>query len=119
MVGKTFESIAKDPTKDVLVQYYAPWCGHCKNLAPIWADLAKDVEGINDLVIAKFDYTVNDVKGLEIRSFPTIKFYPKGNKSGLDYKGERKLEDLKKWLSENSSAYKAAHAGSSADKDVV
>ena len=94
MVGKSFDSIVNDPTKDVLVKYYAPWCGHCKSLAPIWADLAKDVESIDDLVIAKFDATVNEVKGLEIRGYPTLKFYPKGDKSGLDYNGDRKLEDF-------------------------
>jgi len=111
MVGKSFDSIVNDPTKDVLVKYYAPWCGHCKSLAPIWADLAKDVEGIDDLVIAKFDATANEVKGLEIRGYPTLKFYPKGDKAGMDYNGDRKLEDFQNWLGENSSAYQAARAG--------
>ena len=108
IVGKSFKSIVNDPTKDVLVQYYAPWCGHCKSLAPIYDDLAKDVEGIDDLVIAKIDATANDLEGVEILSFPTLKFFPKRDKSGIDYKGDRKLEDFQKWLSKNSSAYQAA-----------
>ena len=82
VVGKSFDSIVNDSTKDVLVKYYAPWCGHCKALAPVWDDLAKDVEGIEDLVIAKFDATENEVQGVEIRGYPTLKFYPKGDKSG-------------------------------------
>jgi len=107
LVGKTWSTIVEDPTKDVLVKYYAPWCGHCKALAPVWDELAKSVEDIEDLVIAKFDATENEVAGLDIRGYPTLKFYPKDNKAGVDYSGERAVEDFKAWLAENSSAHKA------------
>ena len=110
IVGKTWEKIVKDETKDVLVKYYAPWCGHCKALAPTWDQLAEDVKDIEDLVIAKFDATANEVAGLEIRGYPTLKYYSKTNKAGIDYAGDRELDDFKKWLSENSSAYQAARA---------
>lgn len=108
LVGKNFEDIVKDSSKDVLVKYYAPWCGHCKKLAPIWDELAEGVKDVSDLVIAKFDATANEVAGLEIRGYPTLKFYPKDNKAGIDYDGERELQDFKDWLNVNSSAYKAA-----------
>lgn len=93
------------------MKYYAPWCGHCKALAPTWDSLAEDVKDIEDLVIAKFDATANEVAGLEIRGYPTLKYYSKTNKAGVDYSGDRELDDFKKWLSENSSAYQAARAG--------
>jgi len=108
LTGNNFHSIVHDSSKDVLVKYYAPWCGHCKSLAPVWEELGVATSQINDLVIAKFDATANEVEGLSIRGYPTLKFYPKGDKSGQDYDGDRDLEAFKDWLSKNSSAYKAS-----------
>merc|ERR1711937_297984 len=107
IVGKEFEKIALDPTKDVLVKFYAPWCGHCKKLAPIWDKLGEEYAAVEDLVIAKFDATTNEADGVEVQSYPTLTFYPKDNKAGVPYGGGRELEDIKKWLEENSSALKS------------
>lgn len=106
IVGTTWEEIVMDSTKDVLVKYYAPWCGHCKALAPTWEELGAAVAENPNLVIAKFDSTANEVAGLQIRGYPTLKFYPRDNKSGFDFEGERDLESIKQWLQENSSAYR-------------
>lgn len=62
LVGKNHDEFVLDETKDVLVEYYAPWCGHCKKLAPIWADLAKKTEGIENLIIAQMDATQNETE---------------------------------------------------------
>ena len=43
VVAKNFDEIVNDPTKDVLIEFYAPWCGHCKSLAPKYDELATKV----------------------------------------------------------------------------
>lgn len=98
VVGKTFDEIVMDPTKDVFVKFYAPWCGHCKSLAPAWEQLAEDMKGYDNLVVAKFDATTNEAIGVSIRSYPTIILYPKDFKEGLKYEGDRDLEMFKTYL---------------------
>lgn len=108
IVGKNFKQTVLDSDDDVFVKFYAPWCGHCKKIAPIWEELANDLKEVKGLVVGKFDATANEVDGVDIRGYPTLKFYPKGNKAeAIDYDGGRELDDFKNWLKEKSSAYKA------------
>ena len=41
VVAENFDEIVNDPTKDVLIEFYAPWCGHCKSLAPKFEELGE------------------------------------------------------------------------------
>jgi len=111
VVGTEFAKIVMDPTKDVLVKYYAPWCGHCKKLLPIWEELGEVFKDHPNLVLAKFDATANEAEGVEIRGYPTLKWYPRDNKEGVTYEGERDLASFKKWLEENSGVFKEAAGG--------
>jgi protein disulfide-isomerase A1 len=106
VVGSQFQEIVMDDTKDVLVKYYAPWCGHCKKLAPIWEELGAAYKDNADLVIADFDATVNEAEGVDVRGYPTLIFYPKGGAASVTYEGDRDLEGFKKWLSENAASLK-------------
>jgi len=101
VVGKNFDSVVINNDKAVLVEYYAPWCGHCKSLAPIYAQLATKLKDNPNVVIAKMDATANEVEGVNVQGFPTIKFYPKGNKQNpIDFNGERTEEGFIKYLKE-------------------
>jgi len=105
IVAKTFDQIVNDPAKDVLVEFYAPWCGHCKQLAPIYEEVGTELKNIPSVVIAKIDATANDVSpNLEIRGFPTLKLFPANNKQApVDYDGDRTKEDLIHFIEENGS----------------
>ncbi|KAK1260716.1 Protein disulfide isomerase-like 1-4 [Acorus gramineus] len=60
VVGNNFDEIVLDESKDVLLEIYAPWCGHCQALEPTYNKLAKHLRGIESLVIAKMDGTTNE-----------------------------------------------------------
>jgi protein disulfide-isomerase A1 len=114
LVGKQFRELVIDNDNDVLVEFYAPWCGHCKKLAPIYDELAAYYKDVSGLTIAKMDATANEVDGVDIRGYPTIKFYGKGSKNApTDYDGGRDLDGFKTWLKEHSAAIKAHNAGRS------
>lgn len=98
LVGKNFNSVAKDKTKSVFVEFYAPWCGHCKALSPIWDELAENFKDKEDIVVAKMDSTANELEDVKIASFPTLKYFPKNSDEVIDYTGARTLEALTKFL---------------------
>lgn len=107
VVAKNYEAIVLDDAKDVLIEFYAPWCGHCKALAPKYEDLAglyfNNADYSKKVTIAKVDATLNDVPD-EIQGFPTIKLYPAGSKgTPITYSGSRTIEDLAKFVAENGS----------------
>lgn len=63
-------------------------------------------------MIAEMDATANEAKGVSVKSYPTLIYYPKNNKKGVNYDGERNLEAFKTYLNDKSDSYKAWAAGS-------
>ena len=104
VVGKTFKRDVLENDKDVMIVFYAPWCGHCKKLLPEYEKAANKLKEKNPKVLlAKMDATENEVEGIEVTGFPTIKFYP-GNKKDArpkDYSGDRTMDGIIKYLKTN------------------
>jgi thiol-disulfide isomerase/thioredoxin len=69
--------------------YYAPWCGHCKKLKPVWIELSDHVEK-TQVLIAKIDMTKNKLATPEVKGFPTLYFYPMEGEPKV-YEGDRNL----------------------------
>jgi protein disulfide-isomerase A1 len=112
LVGKSFHEEVVASEDDLLVKFYAPWCGHCKALAPVWEEVAAELKDVKGIKIAKFDATMNEADGVEVQGYPTLKFYKNGKKSApMAYEGGRTKDEIIDWLKSNSEAYKAHLAG--------
>ncbi|KAI8374327.1 thioredoxin-like protein [Radiomyces spectabilis] len=122
VVAKQFNEIVLDKSKDVFLEVYAPWCGHCKNLAPTWDQLgqmAKEQTG-GALVIGKMDGTENDIPkegGFTVAGFPTLKFFKAETNEMIDYHGDRSLDDLIQFINLHSS--QPISLSSTADQDAT
>ena len=105
VVGKTFDKLVLDNSKDVLLELYSPSCGHCKNLEPTYRDLAKRFKDVKRLVIAKMDATANDSPDPYTASgYPTIYYAPAGKKqSPISYSGDRSLKDFDKFIRDHAT----------------
>ncbi|KAI9306792.1 thioredoxin-like protein [Cunninghamella echinulata] len=108
LTQKNFHKVI-DGTRPALVEFYAPWCGHCKNLAPVYAELGDAYAHADDqVIIAKVDADEHRDLGQEfgVQGFPTLKWFPKGvttNDKVEDYKSGRDLQSFAKFIQDKTS----------------
>jgi protein disulfide-isomerase A6 len=104
LIPDNFDKIAISG-KPALVEFFAPWCGHCKTLAPVYEQLAQDFAFAKDKIsIAKVDADSEKSLGKRfgIQGFPTIKYFDGKSEKPEDYNGGRDLESLTEFLTKKT-----------------
>ncbi|KAE8727583.1 hypothetical protein F3Y22_tig00005459pilonHSYRG00311 [Hibiscus syriacus] len=115
------KEVVLDETKEVLVKFYAPCCGHCKHLAPTYEKVATAFKMEEDVVIANLDADKHKdlAEKYGVSGYPTLKFFPKSNKAGEDYNGGRDLDDFAGILSSLDALVKDFVAAGNDEKKAV
>ncbi|CAG9321800.1 unnamed protein product [Blepharisma stoltei] len=102
LVGKNFEEIVYDKNINVIVEFMAEGCSECKDVEKEFQKLAEMLVENDNIIVSKIDMNKNDIKGIIITEFPTIKFYPANDKTGIDFKEEKSFENLLTFIQLNS-----------------
>jgi len=101
LTGDNFDSTLSE-NKFVLVKFFAPWCGHCKSMAPEYekaASMLKEKEV--PVVLGEVDATVEQpvAAKYDVQGYPTLYWFVNGNKR--DYGGPRTADGIVEWVNEN------------------
>ena len=105
LIPDNFDNVILKSGKPGLVEFFAPWCGHCRNLAPIYEELAQAFEFASDKVsISKVDADEHKSLGKRfgVQGFPTLKWFDGKSDVPEDYQGGRDLESLTSFITEKT-----------------
>eukprot|EP00924_Labyrinthula_sp_SR-Ha-C_P014850 snap_masked-scaffold_9-processed-gene-0.9-mRNA-1 protein AED:0.35 eAED:0.36 QI:0/-1/0/1/-1/1/1/0/200 len=102
LTASDFQEKVINSGQSTFVKFYAPWCGHCKKLAPTWKTLAEDLDGSSKAQIAKLDCTAHQSVCTKygVTGYPTLKYFENGSDEAKDYQGGRSLDALKSFVKE-------------------
>ncbi|CAB4304582.1 unnamed protein product [Prunus armeniaca] len=93
LTPSNFKSKVLDSNRVVLVEFFAPWCGHCQALTPIWEKAATVLKGVATVAALDADAHKSLAQEYGIRGFPTIKVFVPG-KPPVDYQGARDVKPI-------------------------
>jgi len=106
VVSKTWKDVVMDDKRDVLVKFYADWCGHCKAFAPDYVKVAEDLVSVRDkLYLVEYNFPENELKEeVPVQGFPTLIFYPAGAKDKfVVYEGDRSIGSLLQFIQKHKT----------------
>ncbi|KAK7431431.1 hypothetical protein QQZ08_001921 [Neonectria magnoliae] len=92
LTPETFEKLVTSTEDPWFIKFYAPWCSHCRAMAPTWEQMAKTMAGKLNVGEVNCDAESRLCKQVHARAYPTIRFF-KGTESA-EYKGLRGLGDF-------------------------
>ncbi|KAF1912458.1 hypothetical protein BDU57DRAFT_542293 [Ampelomyces quisqualis] len=100
VTGIDYDRLIAKSNYTSIVEFYAPWCGHCKNLKPAYETAAKSLAGIAKVAAVNCDEEMNKpfCGQMGVQGFPTLKIVRPGKKPGKptveDYQGERSAKGI-------------------------
>ncbi|RDX86423.1 Protein disulfide-isomerase, partial [Mucuna pruriens] len=102
VVGASLPDIVFNSGKNVLLEFYSPWCGYCTELAPILEEVAVSYQSDADVIIAKLDGIANDVPSeiFEVKGYPTV-YFKSASGEITKYDGDRTKEDIIEFIEKN------------------
>mmetsp|Transcript_2022 Transcript_2022/g.1470 ORF Transcript_2022/g.1470 Transcript_2022/m.1470 type:complete len:435 (-) Transcript_2022:98-1402(-) len=102
------EEVLEETTADVMIEFYAPWCGHCQSLKPEYQRVGSHFEGDGGVTIAAFDATAGSVpKQFDVQGYPTLYFVPANSKhQPVPYEGERSAEAIIEFINSHRTTAK-------------
>ncbi|GAA6061526.1 hypothetical protein JCM10212_004516 [Sporobolomyces blumeae] len=112
LTPSNFDNVIASQTEGTLVAFFAPWCGHCKNLEPVWTKIAEAFDGDDRCKVAHFnadDATARPISSkYGVQGFPTLKFLAPPSKGGQvdTYNGARSEEAFLEYLNEKCGTEK-------------
>jgi len=110
VVTKTFDKDVLEATSHVMLEVYAPWCGHCKDLEPIYEMFAQNMNKTNrNILVARLDGTANQLLHVhwEVKGYPVV-FHLKPGEAKPTRVSARTLETLEGYVNKAGIGYKPA-----------
>jgi len=107
LTKENFDTIVNGK-KHVFVKFFAPWCGHCKAMAPAWEQLAETFKAEPDVVIADVDATVERELGdnFKVQGYPTLKYFKKGSVNEQEFEGGRAIDPMVDYVNKMAGTFR-------------
>ncbi len=100
VTDQSFETDVIQASQPVLVDFWAPWCGPCKAIAPVLEDMAKTYDGKVQIVKMDVDQNAMTPPRFNVRGIPMLILFKEGEVAA-SHVGLLSANDLKRFIDEN------------------